>query len=94
MYLETTNIYSDDRVEVTSRRDVTYSRYPGVMTDLIDGTYLQKFYFTTNGSAGTRFVSVDYQGISRDTFPMIANRGHILWLENIPGIYVRIWPSH
>ena len=76
MWKETTNINSDDRVEVTSVRDLTYTRYPGpLLTDLNDGTYLQKFYFTTNGSDGTRFVHVDYQGISRDTFPMITGRG-------------------
>ena len=38
MYLETTNIYSDDRVEVTSARNFTYTRYVGaLLTDVVDG---------------------------------------------------------
>ena len=82
MYLQTAN---NDRVKVTNARDFTYTRYAGaLLTDVVDGSYLQKSY-TTNGSDGTRFASVDYQGISRNTFPIIKGT-HILWIENIQGI--------
>ena len=85
MWKETTDIHSDDRVEVTTVRDFSYTRYAGaLLTDLNDGSLLQKYYFTTNGVDGTRFVSVDYQGISLNTFPMMTNRGTQFPSENPP----------
>ena len=77
MYLQRTDTYSDGNVVVTSERDYSYTRPGTVLTDVVDGSLLQRFYFTTDGTNGTRYVGVDYQGINRNMFPMITGRGAI-----------------
>ena len=85
MYMTTVITYDNGHVSSVTELDTAYTRYlqSPLLTDLENGSTLPRYYFTKDGPNGTRFKAIDYQGIERDVFPMITDRGAITY--SIPG---------